>query len=200
MGVFLVVHMAGNLTVFAGPAVFNEYGHKLASNPLTKFIEWYLLLASVVHAAMGAYFSWNKRSVLRKKPFARTSVLLATSLLVVVFVVAHLRSFRFGAGIGRDASGRRDLYAAQLALFADEKQVGFYLASLAALAVHLWFGWSKTVLKLDIPKSARARFVAIGHGLIWPLFIGFAACPVYSYFLAHGTGVYGARSSGDGEL
>eukprot|EP00937_MAST-01D_sp_MAST-1D-sp2_P003856 g3856.t1 len=203
--VFLVVHMAGNLTVFAGPAVFNEYGHKLASNPLTKFIEWYLLLASVVHAAVGAYFSWNKRGVLRKKPFARTSVLLSTSVLVVVFVVAHLRTFRFGADIGRDAAGRRDLYAAQLALFADEKQVGFYLVSLAALAVHLWFGWSKTVLKFDIPKSARARFVAVGHGLIWPLFIGFAVCPMYCYLLARGTGVGGIAgaagpSGGEGEL
>ena len=48
--VFLVVHMLGNLSVFAGPEAFNGYGHYLSTHPLTKFIEYYLLAAAAVHA------------------------------------------------------------------------------------------------------------------------------------------------------
>ena len=31
---FLIAHLAGNLLVFLGPGPFNEYSHKLISNPL----------------------------------------------------------------------------------------------------------------------------------------------------------------------
>ena len=32
--IFLVAHLAGNLLFLIGPEAFNEYGHKLTSNPL----------------------------------------------------------------------------------------------------------------------------------------------------------------------
>ena len=42
---FLVVHAAGNMTVFAGSETFNLYGHKLTSSPVIKFIEYVLSLS-----------------------------------------------------------------------------------------------------------------------------------------------------------
>src|SRR5690349_4466908 len=42
--VYLVVHLLGNAMVFAGADVFNEYSHKLISNPLILPIEIGLLL------------------------------------------------------------------------------------------------------------------------------------------------------------
>ena len=178
--IFLVVHMLGNLSVFAGKEAFNGYGHFLSTHPLTKFIEYYLLAGTLAHVATASYFSYNKRKLLAKKPVARHSILLLTSAVVLVFVVLHLRTFRF-AEAGAEAV--RDLYGLQMDLFADPKQVAFYLVSLAATAAHVWFGWSKTILKMDITKEQRKPFEVLGHLLVWPLFIGFAVCPVYCYYV-----------------
>ena len=50
--VYLVLHLAGNLLIFLGPRVFNEYSHSLLSNPLVPVIEIGLLLVFVIHAQL----------------------------------------------------------------------------------------------------------------------------------------------------
>ena len=65
---FLVIHLAGNLFVFAGGDWFNWYGHKLRSNPLISFIEYYLLAGGLVHAAAAMQRSYIKRRQIAKKP------------------------------------------------------------------------------------------------------------------------------------
>ncbi len=47
--VFLVAHLAGNLFFIAGPAAFNEYSHKLVSNPLVYVAELGLLAVFALH-------------------------------------------------------------------------------------------------------------------------------------------------------
>ena len=42
--VYLLIHIAGNLVVFAGPAAFNKYAFTLEGNPLIPVIEIGLLL------------------------------------------------------------------------------------------------------------------------------------------------------------
>src|SRR5713226_3230178 len=46
---YLVVHVAGNMTVFLGPEVFNKYAYTLEGNPLIPIIEAGLLLVFLVH-------------------------------------------------------------------------------------------------------------------------------------------------------
>src|SRR5581483_7452878 len=46
---YLVIHIAGNLTVFFGPAFFNKYAYTLESNPLLPIIEIALLLIFLIH-------------------------------------------------------------------------------------------------------------------------------------------------------
>jgi hypothetical protein len=46
---YLLLHLAGNLLVFAGPSTFNEYAHVLISNPLTTPVEIALLLVFLLH-------------------------------------------------------------------------------------------------------------------------------------------------------
>src|SRR5687768_1452894 len=49
LAVYLLVHIAGNLIVFLGPEIFNEYSHTLLSNPLIPIIEVGLLAIFLVH-------------------------------------------------------------------------------------------------------------------------------------------------------
>ena len=46
---FLIAHLAGNLLVFVSPAAFNDYAHKLVSNPLIYLAEAGLAALFVLH-------------------------------------------------------------------------------------------------------------------------------------------------------
>src|SRR4026208_1391890 len=47
--VYLIVHIIGNVMVFFGPDVFNNYAYTLEGNPLIPIIEIGLLLIFLVH-------------------------------------------------------------------------------------------------------------------------------------------------------
>ena len=47
--VYMVLHLAGNVLIFAGAGTFNEYSHKLIANPLIVPIELGLLAVFVLH-------------------------------------------------------------------------------------------------------------------------------------------------------
>src|SRR5262245_61137735 len=46
---YLVIHVAGNLMVFFGPAFFNKYAYTLESNPLLPLVELGLLAVFLIH-------------------------------------------------------------------------------------------------------------------------------------------------------
>ena len=59
LGVFLIAHLAGNLLFLAGPDAFNEYSHKLISNPLIYLAEAGLLVIFLLHLlkAVGGFMA-----------------------------------------------------------------------------------------------------------------------------------------------
>jgi succinate dehydrogenase/fumarate reductase cytochrome b subunit len=67
--VFLVVHMAGNLTALFGRDVYNSYGHHLNSTPGIKLVEMYLAVGTVVHIVTASRFTVQKRKSIAKSPF-----------------------------------------------------------------------------------------------------------------------------------
>jgi L-lactate dehydrogenase (cytochrome) len=183
--VFLVVHMLGNLTLFFGQEAFNSYGHNLNSNPFLKFVEAYLALGFVAHIGSATLLTYNKRKFVARDPM-QAGMLAITGTLLAIFVVFHLKAFRFGAELpwrSADGTVMRDLYTLQLELFKDPLQVAFYLVSIFAMGVHLSIGWKKAVIKMQVDKALRPSFVAIGASLNCALCIGFAACPVYAWYL-----------------
>src|SRR5438128_6822668 len=46
---YLIIHIAGNLMVFFGPAAFNKYAYTLEGNPLLPIVEIGLLLIFLIH-------------------------------------------------------------------------------------------------------------------------------------------------------
>src|ERR1700730_5006350 len=46
---YLLIHIAGNLIVFLGPAAFNKYAYTLEGNPLLPIAELLLALVFLVH-------------------------------------------------------------------------------------------------------------------------------------------------------
>jgi succinate dehydrogenase/fumarate reductase cytochrome b subunit len=154
-----------------------------------KLVEAYLLIVGVVHALTAMLLTYPKRKYIAKSLWQRGKLAISGTILLI-FIVLHLLYFRFGKGeeegymTPADAGGvkMRDLYRLDVELFAGPsgtRQLAFYMLALGAVAVHLFSGWTKAVLKMDATKEQRPKFVAMGHALIWPLVIGFAIGPLY---------------------
>ena len=75
---YMVLHLAGNALVLAGPDIFNEYSHTLISNPLIVPIELGLLALFLVHIDK-AITMWRANKAarpvgyLKKEPAGHTS-------------------------------------------------------------------------------------------------------------------------------
>src|SRR5439155_9733932 len=105
---YLIIHIAGNLTVFLGPAAFNKYAYTLEGNPLLPIVEIGLLLIFLLHVykTVTMYVA-NQRSrpigyVKKKragwpsrKTFASSTMIFSGSWLFL-FVIIHVRMFKYG--------------------------------------------------------------------------------------------------------
>jgi succinate dehydrogenase / fumarate reductase cytochrome b subunit len=195
---YMVVHLIGNTMIFFGRDVFNQYSHFLLSNPLIVPIEIALLLLFVVHIYKTVRM-WMQNSAARpvayerkeaaghtsRKSFA-SSTMIASGLFLLVFVVIHVKQFKFGTHylvLGSDHV--RDLYRTEIEIFRNPLWVAFYVIATLLVALHMRHGISSAFqsLGLDHPRYTR-RIVAIGIVVAIIVGGGLAIIPIWS-FLTH---------------
>ena len=170
---YLIIHIAGNLTVFAGPAFFNKYAFTLESNPLIPVIEIGLLLIALIHVykTVRMYLGNQQArpvSYQRKKYAGRPSrksiasaTMIVSGLWLLVFVIIHVKAFRYGTEYAWPEGGR-DLYRLEMENFSNPLVVGFYALSMIIVGSHLWHGITSAFqsLGLDHPKVTPKLLVA----------------------------------------
>ena len=194
--IFLVAHLAGNLLFIAGPDAFNEYSHKLISNPLVYVAELGLLAIFVIHIfkTVGlvagsrsarpdryAKKKWAKSKNDRSRKSVSSSTMIVTGTITLLFVVTHLATFKFGAYYETTA-GIRDLYRLQLAVFSNPGYVAFYLVAMGVIVFHLWHGASSAMQSFGVNSPTwTPRLQWIGRGLAVIIGLGFAILPVYTF-------------------
>ncbi len=133
---FLLVHVLGNLIIFKGADAFNQYGHSLRTNPILALIEIWLAIAFVAHAIAGVVITKSDKKLQLPPNFTFSKAkLVLTGTVLAVFIIAHLKAFRFGPElfIGSPDGGpwgrfglpsrMRDLYRLQLEIFSSPLQV-----------------------------------------------------------------------------
>lgn len=196
--VFLIAHLAGNLLFIAGPDAFNEYSHKLISNPLIYAAELGLLAVFLLHIfktvgmIAGSYAArperyakkkWAKTKNDRSRKSVSSSTMIVTGTITLLFVVTHLATFKFGAYY-ETPDGIRDLYRLQLAVFSNPGYVAFYIVAMGVIVFHLWHGASSAVQSFGIDSPTwTPRVQWMGRGLALILGLGFAILPVYTFML-----------------
>ena len=199
--IFLVGHLAGNLLFIAGPDAFNEYAHKLTSNPLVYVAEVGLLVIFVLHIfktvglVAGSYAArpqryakktWAKTKNDRSRKSISSSTMIVTGTITLLFVVTHLVTFKFGTYYETPA-GIRDLYRLQLAVFSSPIYVGFYVVAMGTILFHLWHGVSSAMQSFGFNNPTWApRFINGGRILAVLLGVGFALLPIYTFVLGAG--------------
>jgi len=191
---FLVVHLAGNLLAFAGPEAFNEYSHKLVSNPLVYVAEAGLAVLFVLHVFKTS-LNWAANRAARpvgyerrrwagrtsRKSLASTSMIV-TGAVTFVFVILHLKTFKFGPWYLVGGSDVRDLYRLLIEVFQDPITVVFYVVAMALIGLHLRHGLSSALQSLGIEHPRYARLILnVGTAVAILIGVGFALIPVWAY-------------------
>ena len=164
---YLVLHIAGNLLVFLGPTIFNNYSHMLLTNPLIYPIEAGLVLIFLIHvyktvrnylgnqqARPVAYARKERAGGPSRKTFA-SSTMIFSGLWLVLFIVVHVRGFKFGTEYVTP-DGVRDLYRLEMENFSNPLTVAFYVVSLLVVGSHLWHGILSGFQSLGAPNPSRA--------------------------------------------
>ena len=157
---YLVIHIAGNLIVFLGPEAFNRYAFVMEyGNPLLPAIEIGLLLVFLIHIyktvrmfignqeKRPARYEMKRRAGKPSRKSFASSTMIASGLLLLVFLLIHVKAFRFSPEYEWPAGGR-DLYRQELEALQNPLVVGFYLLAMAAVGSHLWHGIASSLQSL----------------------------------------------------
>jgi succinate dehydrogenase / fumarate reductase cytochrome b subunit len=193
--VYMILHLAGNALIFAGPDIFNEYSHTLISNPLIVPIEIGLLVVFLIHVYK-AVTLWRGNSAARPVDYTKkqlaggasrksvaSSTMIGSGLFLLVFVIIHVKQFKFGSWYQVTDSTVRDLYRTEVEVFQNPLWVVVYVAATLLVGLHLRHGIASAFqsLGLDHPVYTR-RLTAVSIVFAVLIGVGLAVIPVWVYF------------------
>jgi len=186
---FLLLHLAGNLSIFGGREMFNTYAERLHElGLLLTLAEIGLILFAMVHIGTGAflfYQNFRARPVgyRIKKPAGGSTIgsrtMPYTGLMLLAFVVFHL--FNFSLADKTDTT----IYHIVAVSFANPGHVLVYLVAMAVAGVHVHHGvWSAfQSLGVNHPQYfPLIRKIGLGFSLL--VGAGFSSIPIFLALLS----------------
>ena len=192
---YLILHLAGNALIFAGPDIFNTYSHALISNPLIIPIEIALLLVFLLHVykAVANYVA-NRRArpigYEQKRPAGHTSrkslassTMIWSGALVFLFIIVHVKQFKYGAWYQTVSDDPiRDLARTEYEVFAQPAWVAFYVIATLLVGLHLRHGISSGFQSIgfDHPVYTR-RLTQWGVAFAILIGVGLAIIPLWVF-------------------
>jgi succinate dehydrogenase / fumarate reductase cytochrome b subunit len=180
---FLLIHLAGNLLIFLGEGLFNGYAEKLEHNPILPAAEIGLLLLFLAHIAVSLKLRWENKQA-RPVAYAEfkdkggrtwgSKTMTATAILVLVFLIIHIKTFRFG-----DASA--GVYHMVMASFKNPLYAGFYVVAMFGLLLHLSHGFQSAFQTLGVNHPRATPWIK-RFSLLFAILLagGFASIPIWA--------------------
>jgi len=203
LAVFVVVHLAGNLTLFFSAAAYNQFGHLLETlRPLTWAIELLLLVFVLTHAVLGVQIFLGKLKARDTSYITYQSAgesigatqgspsyqsissltMIWTGSILAAFLVWHLATFKFGPRYLVSDTDVRDLARLVFEKFRQPFYAGGYGAVMVLLGFHLRHGlWSALQSLGLLNQTVRPIVYAVGTVLSVLVALGFLGLPVAIY-------------------
>jgi succinate dehydrogenase / fumarate reductase cytochrome b subunit len=190
---FLVTHLAANLLVLVDAHAYNEYSHKLISNPLIYVAEAGLVVLFLTHAykavfltlrnrdARGGGYALKRRAGHTSRKGLASSTMIVTGIWLLLFVVVHLKTFKFGPWY-ETPDGMRDLSRLVHEVYREPLHVAFYILSMVVVGMHLSWGLSSAFQSMGLEHSrynGAIRNAGLAIAVIMGL--GFALIPIVVY-------------------
>ena len=188
--VFLLVHLSVNLSLFGGKQVFNEASHFMATNPLIQISQYILAVGFIAHIFFGvklylqnknargginyAVNQWKSHT-----PFnART--MIYTGLLVLCFLVLHLKDFTIPMKIGH-TQGLTD-YEFVTEHFKNPIYTTIYVIAFISLAIHLSYGFQSSFQSIGVRHKNYTPFIKkLSILYFWFISLGFSSIALWFF-------------------
>lgn len=196
--IFIIGHLLGNLTLFAEGEAFNSYTYKLENlGFLLYLLEAILVVGFGLHAYLGISIWWRRRKARpegyreyrtkgksSKQTWAARSMVF-TGLVLLVFLIIHLDTFKFGdtETINLGGEQARDLKALVVEKFQSPVYAFGYTIVMVLLGFHLGHGFWSAFTSLTMRRN-RFSSAIYTIGIIFAVLmaIGFIFIPLYIYF------------------
>jgi succinate dehydrogenase / fumarate reductase cytochrome b subunit len=198
LATFVLVHMIGNLLLFAGHDAYNRYAHHLESlGPVLWTIESVLMAVFLIHAIAGLHIFVGK---LRARPTGYTvytskgepslqsissRTMIMTGGVLGAFLVIHLLNFKFGTQYTTPLEGEsvRDLARLVVEKFQQPAYAFGYSGVMVLLGFHLRHGiWSAMQSLGTMAKPVRFTLYGLSLVLGMAIAAGFIVLPLAIYF------------------
>jgi succinate dehydrogenase / fumarate reductase cytochrome b subunit len=198
---YLLIHVGGNLLVFLGPQVFNKYAYNMeVRNPTLPILEIVILVGFLLHiyktvtmylankAARPVGYAKKERAGYTSRKSLASSTMIFGGLWLIVFLIIHVKAFRFSPEIEWPGGGR-DLYKQEMAVFTSPLMTAFYVVSMLVVGSHLWHGASSAIQSLGLTHPRWTPRVLVAGKILAVLIAGaFIVIAVWAYTRA-GLGV-----------
>lgn len=208
MIVFLIGHLAGNLTLLTGKdETYNAYSHFLLNmGALLIVVELGLLAFFILHVVDGVLVWLGKRKARPERyeksgsaggPSRKTlssKTMIWTGLVLLVFTVVHLKTFKYGPGVEEgysveiDGVVMRDLYGLVVDKFSHPGYVAFYVGCMVLMGFHLRHGFWSAFQSLGALTPRHTPLIyGLGVLVAIALAAGFLILPLWLFFMGGGS-------------
>lgn len=186
---FLLTHLAGNMFLFVGEDAFNHYAKTLIESPIILPAELGLAAIFLTHILLSLKVTWENRQArpTRYEMFVSkggrtvgSATMAVSGLLVLVFLVVHIKTFKF---VDHSAG----LYRVVMDAFANKAYAGFYIVAMAALGLHLSHGVQSAFQTFGL-RHPRYTPLIKAAGIFFAVAVatGFATLPIWAGFIKGG--------------
>jgi len=198
---FLVAHLIGNLLMYIGPEVYNNYAHTLHSQEyLIKIAEVGLLVLFIAHLWLAIEASSRNRAARqtryavkksklpnRKIPYAITpeNYMLVSGIIVLIFLCIHLGDFTFNLTMPEKIAGLEPYDKAIVIMRSPVSAIAYVIGSLL-LMWHLWHGATSMFQTLGL-RHPKYDGLTQNFGPVFATIIGlgFATFPIYAWLVPY---------------
>lgn len=187
---FVVLHLLGNLALWAGPERFNDYSHMLLSNPLLVPAEIFLVATLLTHVCT-AWRVTNENNTARPQRYVIKAASSGSSTLasrtmwyggviLFAFIIIHVWMFKYG-----DHNGLHGLWGLVVRSFKNPWIALMYVVAMVPLGFHLSHGFASAFQSLGaLQPRWRSGLRTGGQLLGWVIAVGFILLPLWALFIA----------------
>ena len=184
---FLPVHLGINLMLLNNdPEPFNKAAHFMATFPLVKVMEIFLLLTILIHITYGIFLqiqNWLSRPVRyavrnKSKTSAFSRFVFWTGGAVLIFLVIHFFNFYF-IKLGLVEGDPENFYSVAHQLFSIPGYVILYWVCFILLGFHLYHALQSAFQTLGLANefwTPVIKVISLIYAVVLPL--GFAVIPL----------------------
>lgn len=195
MLLFVIMHLLGNSSVFAGPAGINVYAAGLHSlGPLVWIFRLIMICMFLLHLFYGIRLTLENNTARPqgyavKKNMSATFAsknMIWTGSLIGLFLIYHLLHFTFqyinpeiSASSNTDAMGRPDVFMMMVQGFQNLGISALYIVAMVAVVLHLTHGIQSLFQTLGLNNDGTFPVVKkIGTAAAFIVFIGYISIPL----------------------